>query len=102
MEKDGTHTLRLSSAEQLWRRETKGCIPATCTTTTVTSMRAWPCAWKSPTIVSVPLILLCYFHPCRSPSSPSSPLPGCDLAASLNAMHPQPCQLARTGTARRK
>lgn len=85
MEKDGTHTLRLSSAEQLWRRETKGCIPATCTTTTVTSMRAWPCAWKSPTIVSVPLILLCYFHPCRSPSSPSSPLPGCDLAASLNA-----------------
>lgn len=58
MEEDASHTLRLSSAKQLWRRATKGCTPATCTTTTVTSTRVWLCASRSPTIVSVPLTLL--------------------------------------------
>lgn len=39
---------------QRWRRRTRGCTPAICTTTTATSTRAWPSAWRSPTAVSAP------------------------------------------------
>lgn len=63
---------RLSSAKQLWREATKGCTPAIYTITTVTWMRAWLCASRSQTIVSVPLTLLCYFHP--YPPYPSLPI----------------------------
>lgn len=73
----GSLKLRFSPPEQLWKEAMKGCTPAVCTITTATSMRAWLCASRSQTIVSVPFTL-CYFHPYPpypdSQSSPFSPL----------------------------
>uniref|UniRef100_A0A8D1DAR3 Matrix remodeling-associated protein 8 n=1 Tax=Sus scrofa TaxID=9823 RepID=A0A8D1DAR3_PIG len=62
-----TATSRCSSAR--WRRQTRGCTPATCITITVTSTRAWPCNSWSPTTVSVPPLARAPTPAARTPLS---------------------------------